>query len=427
VIVLVLACALQAAMPQDSLPQVTLEEALRRGTNLDPGYVAALGQVRDAEWQRTAAIAAFIVPAVTVQTSAQWYSSEIFNIGTGQLSSRIFSAQASASLDVFRGGQHVFDLQRRRAEFASATASEVEARFRTALFIESDFYDVLAQQELLRVAEGRVHRAEEQLAVARARVLTGAAVQTDSLQLLLELTRAQVELLGQRSSLKVARIQLGRRIGVAGAVGAVPLNPTPPPTLPISEEDAIAEALGAAPAAIVARSNQRAAEAGLKSAWGLYLPVVTLSGLIVAYDAKFFPSATSRAGVGLTVSLPIWNNAQREIALSRARTERDVARATRNDTELGVQRDVVEAYDAYTTARAAFDLAQSAVAVAQENLRVQDERYRAGATTIIDLVTAQVNFTEAEAGLVQARYATRLALAGLEALLGRRLGLEEQQ
>jgi outer membrane protein TolC len=427
VIALVLAGALQAALPQDSLPQVTLEEALRRGTNLDPGYVAALGQVRDAKWQRTAAIAAFIVPAVTVQTTAQWYSSDIFNIGTGQLSSKIFSAQAVATLDVFRGGQHVFDLQRRRAEFASATASEVEARFRTALFIESDFYDVLAQQELLRVAEERVRRAGEQLAVARARVLTGAAVQTDSLQLLLELTRARVDLLRARALLTVARIQLGRRMGVTGPMGAVPLDPTPPPSLPITEDQAVAEALEQSPTALVVRADQRAAEAGLRSAWGLYLPVVTLSGLVTAYDAKFFPSATSRAGLGLTVSLPIWNNAQREIALSHARTTLDVARAVRSDAELGVQRDVVEAYEAYTTARAAFDLAREAVTVAQENLRVQDERYRAGATTILDLVTAQVSFTEAEAGLVQARYASRLAFAGVEALLGRRFGTEERQ
>jgi len=32
-----------------------------------------------------------------------------------------------------------------------------------------------------------------------------------------------------------------------------------------------------------------------------------------------------------------------------------------------------------------------------------------------------VSLSEAEAGLVQARYATRLALSGLEAILGRRL------
>jgi outer membrane protein len=426
VIALALACALQAAVP-DSLPLVTLDEALRRGTGLDPSYVAALGGVRDAGWQRTAAITTFIVPAVTLQTSAVWYSNEAFNIGTGQLSSRIVQAQAVASLDLFRGGQRFFDLQRRRAEFQAAEASAVETQFRTALFIEADFYDVLAQQELLRVSEERVRRATEQLAVARARVLTGAAVQTDSLQLVLELTRARVDLLRQQSALRVARLQLGRRIGVAHAVGAVPLDPTPPPRAPVSEGDAIAEALGTGPILRVARADQTAAEAGFKSAWGLYLPSVTLNGQLSAFDDRFFPNATSRSSLGITLTLPIWNNAQREINLSRARTARDVARAVRADTELGVRRDVVEAYEAYTTARAAFDLAQEAVVVARENLRVQDERYRAGATTIIDLVTAQVDQAEAEAGLVQARYTTRLALAGLEALLGRRFTTEDAQ
>jgi outer membrane protein len=52
---------------------------------------------------------------------------------------------------------------------------------------------------------------------------------------------------------------------------------------------------------------------------------------------------------------------------------------------------------------------------------VQETRYKAGATTILDLLTAQVQLTEAESNLVQARFASRLALAELEALLGRRL------
>ena len=82
---------------------------------------------------------------------------------------------------------------------------------------------------------------------------------------------------------------------------------------------------------------------------------------------------------------------------------------------------------AYTTARASYDLAGEGLVVARENLRVQEERYRAGATTILDLVTAQVSMAEADAGLVQARYAARLALAGLEALLGRRLTGEERE
>ncbi|MDH3498156.1 MAG: TolC family protein [Gemmatimonadota bacterium] len=419
------ALALQAVTP-DTLPLITLEEALRRGTQLDPSYVVALGQVRDASWQRTAAIAAFVAPAVTATTGASWFSSEIFNIGTGQPSSKIVSAQLSASYDLFRGGGKLFDLQRRRAEFASAEASEVEARFRTALFIESDFYDVLAQQELVRVAEERVRRAGEQLGVARARVLTGGAVQTDSLQLVLELNRARVDLLRQRSQLRVARLQLGRRVGSPTPVGAAPVGPTPPAALPITEEDAVAEALGEGPAALAARADARAASAAVRSAWSLYLPSVTLTGQVSAFDVSFFPNATTRSSVGFTIALPIWNNGQREIALSRARSARAVAEATRRDTELAVRRDVVEAYEAYRTARASFDLAEEAVTVARENLRVQDERYRAGATTILDLVIAQVDLAAAEADLVQARYATRLALAGMEALLGRRLTMEGQ-
>lgn len=419
-ILLLLAGALQVATP-DSLPPVTLDEALRRGTQLDPGYVAALGQVRDAGWQRRAALLAFVVPAVTVQTGATWYSSETFNLGTGQLSSKIVIAQAAASYDVFSGGQKIFDLQRARAEFAGAQASAVEARFRTALFIEADFYDVLAEQELSRVAEERVRRAEEQLSVARARVLTGAAVQTDSLQLLLELNRARVDLLRERSRLRVARLQLGRRIGADAPVGAVPDDEALPARPPITEDDAYAEALHAGPAARIARADERAADAGFRSAWGLYFPTVTLSAQIAAFDAAFFPNAITRSSLGLTVALPLWNHGAREIALSRARTARDVARALRSDAERAVRRDVAQAYETYVTARASFDLAGEQVAVARENLRVQDERYRAGATAILDLVTAQVSLTEAEAGLVQARYATRLALAGLEALLGRRL------
>jgi len=59
--------------------------------------------------------------------------------------------------------------------------------------------------------------------------------------------------------------------------------------------------------------------------------------------------------------------------------------------------------------------------VSTENFRVQQARYREGATTILDLLEAQVALSESEAALVQSRYSTRLALAQIEALLGRRI------
>ena len=112
---------------------------------------------------------------------------------------------------------------------------------------------------------------------------------------------------------------------------------------------------------------------------------------------------------------------QREINLARARASRDVARAIREDLERGVAADVTFAYDTFITARATQELDRSALLVAQENFRVQGTRYRAGASTILDLLEAQDQLTLAEASLVRSRYATRFAVAGLEVILGRRL------
>jgi outer membrane protein TolC len=79
------------------------------------------------------------------------------------------------------------------------------------------------------------------------------------------------------------------------------------------------------------------------------------------------------------------------------------------------------AYAGYETARAATELSLAGVAVSAETFRVQRARYREGATTILELLDAQVALSEAEATLVQARYAARLALARIEAVLGRRV------
>jgi outer membrane protein len=199
------------------------------------------------------------------------------------------------------------------------------------------------------------------------------------------------------------------------------VDSAPPPPLPISEDAAAAEAAESSPKAVAVRAAERAAEAAVKSVRGRYFPTVNLFGQWTAYDDSFFPSGTERTAYGVRVTLPIWDRGSRELANQVARTDYKIAEATRKDAELEVRQEAVRSFQAYNTARAAVEIEREAVAVARENLRVQSERYRTGAITILDLITAQVELSEAEVALVQARQITRLALAGLEALLGRRL------
>jgi outer membrane protein TolC len=404
------------------MPVLTLADALERAVRLNPDYVQALGSVSEADWTRKVARVAFFAPSLTAGMDLTKYDTKFFNFGTLQLSNTSVTGHLDARYELFSMRKFT-ELGRTQAELENASATEVQQRFAAALLTESAYYGVLADAELARVARERAERAEEQLRLARARVASGAAVQTDSLTVRLELIRARVDLLRTESSLRVSRLELGRRVGIAGPADAAPLSTEPPAELPITEADAIAQALEQGPEYRAARARERAADAQLKGKRGVYLPTLTLSGSHTRYDSKFFPSATNVTSVNLNVTLPIWNNGDRELAIIQARSDRDVARAFRSDLERAALRDVTEAYDGYETARAAVALASEGLVVAREDYRVQEARYKAGATTVLDLLTAQNGLNDAEAGLVQARYAARLALARLEAILGTRLAI----
>ncbi|HEV8455887.1 MAG TPA: TolC family protein, partial [Gemmatimonadales bacterium] len=206
-----------------------------------------------------------------------------------------------------------------------------------------------------------------------------------------------------------------------GPVDGVPADTTAAPELPLTLPEALRTALDQGPQYRTARANESAAEAVLKSQRGDYLPTLSVGGLHQRYDTQLFPGAANISSLTFSISLPIWDDGLREIEITRARINRDVARAVRDDLERVIRRDVTDAYDVYQTSRVAVDLARVGVMVARETYRMQELRYRSGASTILDLLDAQVNLAQAEAGLVQAQYANRLALAGLEAILGRRL------
>lgn len=418
ILALLVALQLSAA---DSMPAVTLAEALERGVRLDPGYVRALGEQNDAEWSRRAALAALVLPSINLSTDYQFYTREIFNIGTGQRTKSLTTARADARMELFAGGRKLAELARARAELEGAQANQVQNRFAAALLIESNFYDVLSTRQLLDVALAQLRRSEEGLTVARARVVSGAAVQSDSLQLILERNQARVNVLRAEATLRVARLELGRRIGLAGPADAVPLATPVVAELPVTLDQAVRLALSQGPAWRIARANEQEADAVVRSRRSAYLPTLSVAGATSWYGGTWPPNDLTRSQAVFSLSFPLWDNFQRELAVTRARTQRDASRAIRQDLERSAQADVVAAYDTYTTALAVLDIDQAALLVARENYRVQQTRYQAGASTILDLLAAQSQLTQADADVVRAEYAARLAIAGLEAILGQRL------
>jgi len=104
-----------------------------------------------------------------------------------------------------------------------------------------------------------------------------------------------------------------------------------------------------------------------------------------------------------------------------ASVARDNAQAAAADTRRAVTAQLAQQIAALTTAYEKIDIARANVAAATEDLRVQNERYRVGAATILDLLTSQASLTQAEQNFVQVRFDYLLARAALEALVGHEL------
>jgi len=417
---LLLAMTLAAPLAaQVGVPVVTLHEARQRAAAVDPGVVAARGDVGSTAWERRAARLDMLVPNFLAQANYTKYNNPFFSF-TGRPSTTVSTATLQASYTILGYGK-LSELRRSGASVETAEANATAAGFRSALSTDAAYYGALAATDLLRVANDQLRRAQEQFGVARVRVQAGETIATDSLQLLLELNRARFAVVQRDSALAVARFRLGRLIGLAGPVDAAPLDTAPPQVLPLTLEQATVELRERGPELEAARAAERQAEANLSSQRAQYFPALTIGAQWAAYDETFFPTYLERSSLSLALTFPIWDGGRREVTISRARADRDVAQAERADRERAAGEAMAEAWHGYQTAKAGVELAVVGVQASAETFRVQTARYREGATTILDLVTAQVNLGEAEAGLVQARYQARLSLARIEALLGRRL------
>ena len=112
---------------------------------------------------------------------------------------------------------------------------------------------------------------------------------------------------------------------------------------------------------------------------------------------------------------------QRELAVAQRSAAADVADATAADERRAVSAELTTRLAELHAAATQIDITLTSVVAATEDLRVQQERYRLGASTIVDVLTSQEALNQAEVDVVVARFDYLRAKASLEALIGRNL------
>jgi outer membrane protein TolC len=408
---------------------VTLADAIRLSERVQPDVVRAAGDIQTAAAQRRSAWGSYL-PTLSATSSASTFASEgpsRVDPVTGQLlsgntSNRSLNTSLSASVDLFTGFRRGAEMSAARASQSAAEASFVDARFQQALTTTNQFLDALAAQQLLRVRESSVRRAEEQLKTSINKLQAGSATRSDSLRSRVTLGNAQLDLIRAGTDLATAEAGLGRLIGETGRVKALDDSAF---YRVIEMPDTVAlrgEAESRSPRIQSAAASADAARAGLKASRAAYWPSLALSAN-TAWNASRSNDydLLNQRQLSLGLRWSVFDGFARELAVAERAATLEVADATAADERRAVAAELTARLAELSAARAQIDITQTSVVAATEDLRVQQERYRVGASTIVDVLTSQEALNQAEVDVVVARFDYLRAKASLEALIGRNL------
>ena len=408
---------------------ITLPEAIRRSERVQPDVVRAAGDVRTAGARRRSAWGAYLPTLSASSSGSEFFSEGAARIDpvTGLLTSgnstnRSLSTSLSASIDLFTGFRRGAELRAARATEDAAEASLIDARYQQALATTSQFLDALAAQQLLRVRETSVRRAEEQLKVSVAKLRAGSATRSDSLRSLVTLGNARLDQLTTQTDLAAAEANLGRLVGETGRVRAADDSAFYVVLPALDTQSLRVEAESRSPRVQSAAAGASAARAGVSASRSTYWPSLTLSAntgwngsRVNDYDLL------NQRQVSLALRWNVFDGFDRELTIAQREADLDVAEASASDVRLAVQAELEMRLAELDAARARIEITRTSVAAAGEDLRVQQERYRLGASTIVDVLTSQEALNQAEVDVVNARYDYLRAKAQLEALIGRNL------
>lgn len=426
----VLPLALVAAPLAAQQPRsVSLADAIAMAQRVQPTTVQAEGAIRTANAQKLAAYGEFM-PTISYSASAgtSYTGLPAHTDANGQVTnsntSNTFSNGLSANIDLFTGFRRGADVAAASASQQAADAGLVNARYQVALTTTQAFITALTQAELVTVDSEALDRALAQLQVAANKLRVGAATRSDSLTALVAVGTARLNLVNARSQLAAGEAALARLIGITGRVTALDDSSFHRVVEAIDTTQIRHDAAAQSPMVQSADANATAAHAALRASRSAYSPTLSL-GAGLNWGGSFlgqaglntFPSRSLR----LSLNWPLFNGFTRE----RTVTDQDVAAAnadaTAEDTRRQLDASVTQYLAQLDAARQNIDISQTSVVSAQEALRVVQDRYRAGAATIVDIQVAQDALNTAEVSILQARFSYLTAKAQIEALIGRSL------
>jgi outer membrane protein TolC len=421
-----------AATP-DTIPTITLDDAIKLAEANGPSFAATAAESRASALERKDAKAG-LLPSVSLHNQVLFTESNHTKASTGQgaqsQSLPVYIAnnsvheyinQASATETLGLAG--IAAVHQANANSARAEAElEIARRGLVATIVEL-YYNVRAGDEKLAVAQRALEEADRFVEVTQKRESAGEAAHADVVKARLVSQQRGRELADASLLSKRARLELGVLLypdpNTKYAIGEEAV----PPPMP-GRTDVEAAAKDHNPELRSAMASLQMSQAQGLSAWAGLLPDLALNytyGIDAAQFSGRGPDGTRNLGysASATVDMPVWDWLTSERKVKEARIRTQATRVALTAAQRRLLADLTEFYNEADVARKQLTSLDASVVDAREALRLTNLRYVNGEGTVLDVVDAQNTLVTAESAQADGVVRYHLALAQLQTLTGR--------
>jgi outer membrane protein len=289
-----------------------------------------------------------------------------------------------------------------RAE-AQDQASE-STRAQVLLRTGAAYFAVLRAQAVLHVAGQTV--AARQLVVDQVTALAESKLKSTLDVSFANVNLADAKLLQVRAQNDVAAAQadLAAAMGLPNETTFDLSEEAMPAPLPDRVADLVRQAMADRPDLKDLRLQESAAQRFTRAEHDLYFPSVGIVGTAGFAPAAYDTVPGRYGAIGLNVNIPIFNGGLFKARQTEAELRAKAAGQNVNDLQNRVARDVRVAWLNATTASDRMALTQQLVQQAQLAVDLAQTRYDLGLGNIVELSTAQLNYTSAQIADTNAKY-----------------------
>jgi len=420
------AMVVHGAIAESTQPAKTLAECLTIAEQQHPSLKAASASV-DAGRARVWQAVSNYLPQVNANYNATRQKTNPITsaFGVGAVESRtynLFTAGGSLTQVLFDFGRTLDSIRAAQASEQALQADLSTQRETVILNVKQGYFNVLATQRLLAVADETVRQNQKHLEQAQARFNVGLAAKFDVTQAQVQVANAELNQVTARNNVAVARETLRNALGLTGPLDFDVVDTFDVHQVSITEEEALAAAYGNRPEIQSLRAQQQAAANQITALKKDYLPSVQGNA-----DYKFLGTDSPSKDlwdVMANINLNLFNGGlttaqigEQKANLSNLKFSEEVLRQS---VALEVRQAVLNLQQAAESIR----VSKKALQQARENLDLAEGRYKTGVGNIIELTDAQASLTTGEANHVQALYNYKTTVAALEKATARQLTAE---